>query len=76
MTPDVLDDVGEKLVDIAHQNGCGARFTSAGGGGCIWALGEMEHIDRLGPLWEESLLPESEASLLEIKVDSKGLVVH
>lgn len=76
MTPDVLDDVGEKLMDIARQNGCGARFTGAGGGGCIWALGEMEHIDRLRPLWEESLLSESEACLLEAKVDSKGLIVH
>ena len=40
------------------------------------ALGEMEHIDRLRPLWEKLLLPESEACLLEVKVDSKGLVVH
>jgi D-glycero-alpha-D-manno-heptose-7-phosphate kinase len=76
MTPDVLDDVGEKLVDIACQNGCGARFTGAGGGGCIWALGEREHIDRLRPLWEESLPSESDACLLEVKVDPKGLVVH
>jgi D-glycero-alpha-D-manno-heptose-7-phosphate kinase len=76
MTPDVLDDVGEKLVNVARQNGCGARFTGAGGGGCLWALGEMEDIDRLRPLWEKSLPPESEACLLEVKVDSKGLVVH
>jgi len=32
MTPDVLDNVGVRLVESALQNGCGARFTGAGGG--------------------------------------------
>ncbi|OIN95241.1 MAG: galactokinase, partial [Deltaproteobacteria bacterium CG1_02_45_11] len=36
MTPDVLDTMGEKLVAVAIENNCGARFTGAGGGGCIW----------------------------------------
>lgn len=46
MTPDVLDNVGVRLVESALQNGCGARFTGAGGGGCIWALGESENVQR------------------------------
>ncbi len=76
MTPDVLDNVGERLVDIALQNGCGARFTGAGGGGCIWALAEIENIDRLRPLWEESLSSHRGACLLEVNIDSKGLMIH
>ncbi len=73
LTPDVLDNVGEKLVDIARQNGCGARFTGAGGGGCLWAVGEIENIDRLKPLWEKTLSAREEACLLDVKIDSKGL---
>jgi D-glycero-alpha-D-manno-heptose-7-phosphate kinase len=76
LTPDVLDNVGEKLVETALQNGCGARFTGAGGGGCIWALGGIENIDRLRPLWEESLSTRKEAGLLNVEIDTKGVVVH
>ena len=76
MTPDVLDQVGLQLVKSAKRLGCGARFTGAGGGGCIWALGEIENIDRLKPLWEEILLSENEARLLDVKIDSQGLIVH
>ncbi len=76
MTSDVLDNVGEKLVETALQNGCGARFTGAGGGGCIWALGGIENIDRLRPLWEESLSTRKEAGLLNVEIDTKGVVVH
>ena len=76
MTPDVLDDVGVRLVESALQNGCGARFTGAGGGGCIWALGEVENVDRLRPLWEESLSTRKEACLLDAKIDTVGVAVH
>ncbi|UCD78774.1 MAG: galactokinase [Desulfobacterales bacterium] len=76
LTPDVLDNLGEKLVNIARQNDCGARFTGAGGGGCLWALGEIENIDRLRPLWEKTLSAREAACLLEVKIDSKGLVVE
>jgi D-glycero-alpha-D-manno-heptose-7-phosphate kinase len=55
---------------------CGARFTGAGGGGCIWALGDVKHIDSLRPIWEEILSSEKEGSLLDLKIDSQGLVVH
>jgi D-glycero-alpha-D-manno-heptose-7-phosphate kinase len=76
LTPDVLDNVGEKLADAARLAECGARFTGAGGGGCIWALGEIENIDRLRPLWEKTLSATSEAGLLDVKIDSKGVIVH
>ena len=76
LTPDVLDTVGKKLVDIAIKNGCSARFTGAGGGGCVWALGEPEDIDRLKKVWEETLSTTDEGCLLEVKIDSRGVVVH
>ena len=76
MTIDVLDQVGSRLVKAAVSGNCGARFTGAGGGGCIWALGEIKHIDRLKPIWEEILSSEKEGKLLDLKIDSKGLVVH
>jgi D-glycero-alpha-D-manno-heptose-7-phosphate kinase len=76
MTPDVLDNVGVRLVESALQNGCGARFTGAGGGGCIWALGESENVDRLRPLWEESLSTRKEARLLDAKIDTAGVCIH
>lgn len=76
MTPDVLDKIGKRLAKSARTHKCGARFTGAGGGGCIWALGEIENIDRLKPLWEEILLSENAARLLNINIDSRGLLVH
>jgi D-glycero-alpha-D-manno-heptose-7-phosphate kinase len=76
LTPDVLDNIGEKLVEKARATGCGARFTGAGGGGCLWAVGETEHIDRLRPLWEKTLSEREAARLLDVSIDSKGLVVH
>lgn len=76
MTPDVLDRVGVQLVDGAMQNNCGARFTGAGGGGCVWALGEIENVDRLRPMWEETLSTRKEACLLDVKIDTAGVRIH
>ncbi|MFV9644366.1 MAG: galactokinase [Desulfobacterales bacterium] len=76
MTPDVLDNMGGKLVDLAVKNRCGARFTGAGGGGCIWAIGEVDDIDRLKDIWGKALLSRKEACLLDVDIDSKGLLVN
>lgn len=73
MTPDVLDEIGVKLVEAAREYACGSRFTGAGGGGCIWALGDTENIDRLRPLWTDILSERAEASLLEFDIDTEGL---
>ncbi|MBL0732107.1 MAG: galactokinase, partial [Desulfosarcina sp.] len=75
MTPDVLDDMGNRLVNAAVKNGCGARFTGAGGGGCVWALGETDDINRLGSIWKEILTTQKDACLLDFGIDSKGLEV-
>jgi D-glycero-alpha-D-manno-heptose-7-phosphate kinase len=76
LTPEVLDSLGETLVESARKSGCGARFTGAGGGGCIWALGAVDDIDRLRRLWNEMLNEREAARLLEVRVDFDGLQIH
>ncbi len=73
MTPEVLDPMGEKLVYAALENRCGARFTGAGGGGCIWALGDGKDIRRLKNAWEGLLADQEEARLLPLEIDPDGL---
>jgi len=75
MTPDVLDPLGETLVDAAVENGCGARFTGAGGGGCLWAIGPVERIERLRGEWALILSARKEATLMDARIDSQGLIV-
>lgn len=74
MTPEVLDAVGEQLIGSAVGNDCGARITGAGGGGCIWALGEVENIDKLKGIWERVLSIRESARLLDVKIDSEGVL--
>lgn len=76
MTPDVVDDIGRKLVKAAVSNNCGARFTGAGGGGCIWAIGEIADIDKLKPIWESVLSQRDKACLLDIEPDPEGLLIN
>lgn len=75
MTPDVLDEIGNKLVDSAIGAGCGTRFTGAGGGGCIWALGEPDTLSDLKKNWESILSLRDEASFLEAEIDPNGVLV-
>jgi len=73
MTPDVLDAVGRRLVAAAVGCSCGARFAGAGGGGCIWALGNPDDIDRLRGAWEKILSGRSGARLLAAQTDVEGV---
>ncbi|EIM63051.1 GHMP family kinase ATP-binding protein [Desulfobacter postgatei] len=76
MTPDVLDHTGIKLWYAAKSEGCGARFTGAGGGGCLWAIGEETDIDKLKTQWEKILDPIDGAMVLNAAIDPKGICVH
>jgi D-glycero-alpha-D-manno-heptose-7-phosphate kinase len=74
MTPQVLDDVGSRLVDAAREIGCAARFTGAGGGGCIWALAPSNQREQLRHIWQEILDDTPRAQLLDSSVDITGVL--
>ena len=74
MTPEVLDEVGRPLVAAAREHGCAARFTGAGGGGCIWALGQVTRIETLRPAWQQILSQREEAKILNTAVDPIGIL--
>ncbi len=74
LTPEVLDSVGQQLVTAARDNQCAARFTGAGGGGCIWTLGTPEQIERLRPVWETLVNLHPSARILSAGIDTQGLL--
>lgn len=74
LTPDVLDDVGKPLVASARDQGCGARFTGAGGGGCVWAFGAPEDLVSLRPVWETILARRKTGKILDAGIDTVGLL--
>ena len=74
LTPAVLDSVGEQLVAGARQGGCAARFSGAGGGGCVWVLGEPPLLEQLRPRWESILARQPRAYLLEACIDPVGIL--
>ncbi len=74
MTPDVLDDIGRELVGAARREQCGVRFTGAGGGGCLWALGTPLQIQALRPQWQEILNRRAQAKILDAAVDHQGVL--
>ncbi len=76
MTPDVLDNTGKKLFEKAVNCGCGARFTGAGGGGCLWAIGEAADIEHLKSVWQEILEPVEDAKILDAKIETKGIIIR
>jgi D-glycero-alpha-D-manno-heptose-7-phosphate kinase len=76
MTPGVLDATGKRLVAAAVEKDCGARFTGAGGGGCVWALGAVENIDTLRGIWENNLKRRKDAFMLDVGIDRKGVTVQ
>ena len=74
LTPDVFNAAGYRLIEAARGNHCGGRFTGAGGGGCIWALGAPPAIERLRESWREILAELPTARLLDTAIDPKGVV--
>lgn len=74
LTPDVLDDTGRLLVSLARDCQCGARFCGAGGGGCIWAIGDAGSIRELRQRWRPVLNDSAGSRLFDVKVDRQGLL--
>ncbi|ACL01755.1 GHMP kinase [Desulfatibacillum aliphaticivorans] len=75
MTPDVLNPIMHRLVQAAKENAAGARFTGAGAGGCVWALGEEDKMEAIKDLWSKILADEEGAHLLDAGVDPDGVLV-
>ncbi len=75
MTPDVLDDTGQALFKAAVDMECGTRFTGAGGGGCLWAIGAVSTMEKLRQQWQSILINKDQAHLLETAVDPKGIMI-
>lgn len=75
MTPEVLDKTGIKLFERAGTNSCGARFTGAGGGGCIWAMGTVRELANLKTDWLGILEQDPDADLLSTKIDPIGIII-
>ena len=73
ITPDALTPLMELLIDQAEKAGCGGRFTGAGGGGCVWALGESDRIENLKDIWKGTLASAIGGKLLECRIDPKGV---
>lgn len=73
MTPEVLDDTGRRLFQLAGNAGCGARFTGAGAGGCVWAIGLPDSIRQLKQAWMDLLSGTETAVLLETSIDPEGI---
>jgi len=76
LTPDVLDATGADLAASALDHRCGARFAGAGGGGCVWAIGEAADIDGLRLSWGQIMASRDQARLLDADVDGWGLRIH
>lgn len=75
LTPEVLTETGERLVRAAEELGLGARFTGAGGGGCLYALGPKTGVDDLRPVWREMVDQLPGAMFLPSRIDRQGLRV-
>jgi D-glycero-alpha-D-manno-heptose-7-phosphate kinase len=62
------------LINSALENGCGARFAGAGGGGCVWSIGPSDKINALRGEWDR-MLSSIGGKLLPFKVSANGVSV-
>jgi len=76
MTPDVLDETGVRLTEAAVALGCGARFTGAGGGGCLWALGGADAMAAVRIAWDAILSETPGAKMLPSAVAWNGVEIE
>jgi len=74
ITPEALTPLSRELIEKAEDGGCGARFTGAGAGGSLWAIGDVERIDNLRSVWERRLAGVKGARLLNCAIDPSGVI--
>ena len=73
MTPGVLVPVTKALIEEAESVGCGARFAGSGGGGCVWAIGEVDATSRLRLGWQKILDTVENGKILNTYIDTNGV---
>lgn len=74
ITPEAFIPITQRLVEEAESCGCGGRFTGAGAGGVVWALGETEEqMSGLRKRWQSILQGRQDAAILKCAVDPKGV---
>ena len=72
ITPEALTPLTDRLVTEAEKTGCGARFAGAGAGGSVWALGEIDAIQRLRTNWGIALKSMKGGEILNCRIDGTG----
>jgi len=73
ITPEAFTPIITRLIQESERVGCGARFTGAGGGGTVWAIGEIDDIQELRDIWAHILKGTKRGGILECAVDAIGV---
>jgi D-glycero-alpha-D-manno-heptose-7-phosphate kinase len=73
LTPEALTPVTLTLINQAQDKKCGARFSGAGAGGCVWSIGEACDVRQVKKVWAKTLEPIEGATLLDCEVDPDGV---
>jgi len=76
ITPEAFTSTITVLIEESKKVGCGARFTGAGGGGTVWALGEIDKIQGLKEIWAHILNGTKKGKILACAVDHVGANVE
>jgi len=77
LVPSRITPIGDRLKEIAHTLKTGFSTAGAGNGGCVWALClEPDDAVNLKNYWSEVLRKVEKAKLLDVKIDSRGLIVN
>ena len=73
VTPQAFTPIITRLIQESEGMGCGARFAGAGGGGTVWALGEIDDIQGLREKWAVILKDTKKGRILDCAVDPVGV---
>jgi len=73
ITPQAFTPVIDRLIQQSEEMGCGARFAGAGGGGSVWAIGDIDDIHRLRQRWTHVLKGIGEGKILDCAIDPVGV---
>ncbi len=73
ITPDAFVPATAALIHAAEEEGCGARFAGAGGGGSVWAVGPRAGIRALEERWSGMVSRAEGGRILDCSVDGAGV---